>query len=70
MEPIRDIDQHVICKVDAYRGLVESVTKKGTIRIILPLGGEIEFINERTYTVIRRERTELFYVNSIHLMTG
>ena len=70
MEPIRDIDKHVICKADPYRGIIERATKKGTIRILLPLGGEVEFISDCTYTVIRRERMELFYVNSIHMMTG
>jgi len=70
MEPIRDIDRHIVCKADSFRGTIERITKRETIRIHVPVGGEIEFINERTYTVIRRVRTDLFYVNSIHLMTS
>ena len=62
MEEIRNIEQHLVCHADAKRGLLEHTEHGNMIRVILPPGGEILFINRDTFTLIRRIKNGSFYV--------
>ena len=55
MEPIRDINQHMLCSADPYRGVLEHTNRKEKIMIYLPVGGEVSFAKETSFTIIRRE---------------
>ncbi len=67
MEAIRDADQHMLCAADPYTGVLEHRNRRETIRICLPVGGEVVFFREKTCTVIRRQGQCSLYVNSIHV---
>ncbi len=67
MEAIRDVDRHMLCAADPYRGIIEHSNRKERILIYLPVGGEITFIKENTYTVIRRNGNSRLSVNSVHI---
>ena len=41
MEAIKDIDQHMLCTADPYRGIIEHANRKDKILIYLPIGGEV-----------------------------
>ncbi len=66
MDIIRDVDDHVICFADSDRGLIEHSIRKEMIRISLPVGGEVLFIKDGCYTVIRRNSSRGMYVFSDH----
>ena len=69
MEPIKDIDQHMLCKADPYRGVIERTVRNDTMIIYLPIGGEVTFAKEKTYTIIRREGHSLLNVYRYHQET-
>ena len=69
MEAIKDIDQHMLCTADAYRGIIEHANRKDKILIYLPIGGEVTFAKEKTYTIIRREGHSLLNVYRYHQET-
>ena len=62
MEAIKDIDQHMLCTADPYRGFIEHTYRKDRILIYLPVGGEVTFTKEKTSTVVRREGQSLLRV--------
>ena len=66
MEAIKDIDQHMLCTVDPYRGIIEHTYRKDRILIYLPIGGEVTFTKGKTYTVVRREGQALLRVYRYH----
>ena len=70
MEPIKDIDQHMLCTADPYRGIIEHTNRKNRILIYLPIGGEVTISREKTYTVIRREGHTLLRVYRYSQATG
>ena len=69
MEAIKDIDQHMLCTADTYRGIIEHANRKDKILIYLPIGGEVTFAKEKTYTIIRREGHSLLNVYRYHQET-
>ena len=69
MEAIKDIDQHMLCTADPYRGIIDHTNRKDKILIYLPIGGEVTFAKEKTYTIIRREGHSLLNVYRYHQET-
>ena len=69
MDIIRDIDEHMLCTADPYRGVIEHTNRKDRILIYLPIGGEVTFAKEKTYTIIRREGHSLLNVYRYHQET-
>lgn len=57
MEAIKDIDQHMLCTVDPYRGIIEHTYRKDRILIYLPIGGEVTFTKEKR--VLNQKETTL-----------
>ena len=70
MEAIKDIDQHMLCTADPYRGIIEHTNRKNRILIYLPIGGEVTISREKTYTVIRREGHSMLRVYRYSQATG
>ena len=46
MEPIKDIDQHMLCTADPYRGIIERTVRNDKMIVYLPVGGEITISRE------------------------
>ena len=67
MEPIKDIDQHMLCTADPYRGIIERTVRNDKMIVYLPVGGEITFTMERNCTIVRREGYSFLRVNRFHL---
>ena len=70
MEPIKDIDQHMLCTADPYRGIIERTFRNDKMIVYLPVGGEITISREKTYTVIRREGHSMLRVYRYSQATG
>ena len=70
MKPIKDIDQHMLCTADPYRGVIERTIRNDKMIIYLPVGGEITISREKTYTVIRREGHSILRVYRYAEKTG
>ena len=71
MENIRDIDGHKLCEADPLRGiLIWCAGKTERIEIYLPVGGEVSFSREKSYTYIRRETPSQFRVKRYRQDTG
>ena len=64
MEPVRDINHHLVCCVDSERGLIEHIHQKEMVRICLPVGGEVLIIRQDNYTLIRRIGPRSFFVDN------
>lgn len=64
MEPVRDLDNHLICCVDTENGLIEHIHQKEMVRISLPVGGEVLFARDDSFTVVRRINLHNMYVTS------
>ena len=67
MEAIKDIDQHMLCTADPYRGVIERTIRNDKMIIYLPVGGEITFTMGRKCTIGRREGYSFLRVNRFHL---
>ena len=69
MEEVRDIEQHLVCCVDAYQGIIVRTRNKNQERISiqLPVGGQVMFEINSIYTLIRRLDSGQMYVLSDHL---
>ena len=70
MDTIRDIDQHMLCTADPYRGIIERTIRNDKMIVYLPVGGEITISKEKTYTVIRREGHSMLRVYRYSQETG
>ena len=70
MEAIKDIDQHMLCTADPYRGIIERTIRNDKMIVYLPVGGEITISKEKTYTVIRREGHSMLRVYRYSQETG
>lgn len=57
MEEIRDIDNHMLCEVDPYKGILIKRVKKDVeeMRISMPVGCIVNFVRKNSFTVLRRE---------------
>ena len=66
MEAIKDIDQHMLCTADPYRGVIEHTNRKDRILIYLPVGGEVTFAKEKSFTIIRREGHSFLNIYRYH----
>ena len=64
MEPIRDINHHLVCYADYSRGLIEYRHQKKMVRISLPVGGEALLIFDDCLTLVHRTSPEYFTVLS------
>ena len=65
-EEVRNIDENLICCIDADRGLIVHTHHKEMVRICLPVGGEVSFIRSNGYTLVRRDSPNSFYWHSDH----
>ena len=75
MEEIRDDENHLLCRADADRGILERTDRGNMIRVVLPPKGEMLFLNNRqSFTLTRRTEDGIFYVTRDHyrgrLITG
>ena len=66
MDIIRDIDEHMLCTADPYRGVIEHTNWKDRILIYLPVGGEVTFAKEKSFTIIRREGHSFLNIYRYH----
>ena len=64
MEEIRDCSGKLICTVDGQTGLIERLTARDHIVVLLPEGGKFAYETKASYTLIERVSDELFYVTS------
>ncbi|MCT4544868.1 MAG: hypothetical protein N4A63_15145 [Vallitalea sp.] len=64
LEPIKDLQNHIVCYADAKTGLLESKYKRQITRTHLPIGGNFTIIRDKTETVIKRISTIAFEVHS------
>lgn len=66
MEPILDINHHLVCYADYSRGLIEHKHQKEMVRISVPVGGEVLFITSECFTLVHRTSPTYFTVISRH----
>ena len=64
MEEIRDYNGQLICTADGQTGMIERMTTKEHIIIILPERGKFAYETRAAYTEIERVSGDTFYVTS------
>lgn len=67
LEPIKDLQNHIVCYADAKTGLLEAKYKKQITKTHLPVGGYITIIRDMTETVIKRISATAIEVHSYHI---